>query len=120
MGLFEVLEVWRVCCLVGASTRLEAQGLGGLASKQVFADVMSLQKGGHTRKQRRQRIIYCTPRGEAGRETRHGKHVGGPLCHGSGSCMNSLYPNGTGGGMQTKRSALFFFFVGACPGCVHM
>ena len=30
LGLvLEVLEVWRVCCLVSASTRLEAQGLGG-------------------------------------------------------------------------------------------
>ena len=25
----EVLEVWRVCCWFKASTRLEAQGLGG-------------------------------------------------------------------------------------------
>ena len=29
MGLFEVLEVWRVWCWFKASTRLEAQGLGG-------------------------------------------------------------------------------------------
>ena len=29
MGLSEVLEVWRICCSVGASTRLEARGLGG-------------------------------------------------------------------------------------------
>ena len=29
MGLFRGFRVWRVCCLVGASTRLEAQGLGG-------------------------------------------------------------------------------------------
>ena len=33
MGLFEVLVVWRVCCLVTGSTRLEARGLGGLGER---------------------------------------------------------------------------------------
>ena len=44
MGLFEVLEVWRVCCSVSASTRLEAQGLGGL--KQLIDANKSEANGG--------------------------------------------------------------------------
>ena len=31
-SIWRFWEVWRVRCLVGASTRLEARGLGGLSS----------------------------------------------------------------------------------------
>ena len=33
VGLFRGFRVWRVCCLVGASTCLEAQGLGGFHAR---------------------------------------------------------------------------------------
>ena len=33
---FGGFRVWRVCCLGGASTRLEARGLGGLLKARVF------------------------------------------------------------------------------------